>query len=134
LIKFVVTTTEEKLFAEDSSSNYLVQEALRNRVKSASSDEFEFSARATAIIEEIHSRFCTLPLDQLSLPENEPFLDDFEITKENIREEDCEALKQKLLSVIFADSRLFFKLIVSQGYDLALTSAVLPTFDLKHCG
>jgi len=114
--------------------SYLVQEALRNRVKSVSDDEFEFSDRAASIIQEIHSRFRTLPLDQLSLPEQEPFLDDFEITKENIREEECETFKQKLLSLIFADSRLFFKLIISQGYDLALTRAVLPTFDLKYCG
>jgi len=54
----------------------------------------------------------------LKLPENEPFLDDFEITKENIKEEDLETFKEKMLSIIFADSRLFYKLIISQGYDL----------------
>ena len=39
-----------------------------------------------------------------------------------------------MLSIIFADSRLFFKFILSQGYDLYLTRACLPTYDLKYCG
>lgn len=44
LIKLEVTITEEKLFGEDSSSNALVQEVLRNRVQSGqSAEEFEFS-------------------------------------------------------------------------------------------
>ena len=75
-----------------------------------------------------------MPFEQLSLPQNEPFLDDFEITKESIKEEDLESFKQKMLSIILADSRLFFKLIISQGYDLHLTRALLPTYDLKYCG
>mmetsp|Transcript_44966 Transcript_44966/g.59675 ORF Transcript_44966/g.59675 Transcript_44966/m.59675 type:complete len:150 (+) Transcript_44966:1580-2029(+) len=68
------------------------------------------------------------------MPENEPFLDDFEITKESIKEDDLESFKEKLSSIVFADSRLFFKLIISQGYDLHLTRAVLPTYDLSQCG
>lgn len=77
-----------------------------------------------------------MPIDQLTLPEteNELSLDDFEITKQNIKEEDVVSFKQKLLSVILADSRLFFKMILSQGYDLHLTRAVLPTYDLAFCG
>lgn len=135
LIKLEVIVTEAKIFAEDSSANMLVQDFLRDRVKSqASPDEFEFSKQANTIIEEIHARFQKLPLDQLGLPANEPFLDDFEITKDSIKEEDLDSFKQKLLSIIFADSRLFFKLITSQGYDLHLTKAVLPTYDLSHCG
>jgi len=135
LIKFEVTTTEAKLFAEDSSSNFLVQEVLRNRVKAdCAAEDFEFSAQTMQIIDEIHQRFQTLPLEQLKLPENEPFLDDFEITKESIRGEDLDSFRQKVTSVVFADSRLFFKLIISQGYDLHLTRAVLPTHDLSHCG
>lgn len=135
VIKLEVTITAEKLFSEESSSNYLVQEVLRNRVKSDEGEEdFEFSRRAHEIIEEIHQRYRTVPLEQLALPEDEPILEDFEITKENIKEEDFESFKQKMLTIIFADSRLFFKLIISQGYDLHLTRAVLPTHDLSHCG
>lgn len=94
LIKLEVIVTEANIFAEDSSANMLVQEFLRNRVKSqASPDEFEFSKQVDTIIQEIHTRFQELPVDQLSLPANEPFLDDFEITKDSIKEEDLESFR-----------------------------------------
>ena len=135
LIKLEVITNEADLFGENSSSNNLVMDVLRKIVMSESpTGDFELTERTKTIIEQIHAHFQTIPLDQLSLPLNEPFLDDFEITKETIKEEDLESFKQKMLSIMLADSRLFFKLIISQGYDLHLTKAVLPTYDLNHCG
>lgn len=82
LIKLEVTVTEEKIFGDDDTSNRIVQDVLRNRVKSEQdTDDFEFSAQTEQIIKEIHERFQTLPLDQLTLPENEPLLDEFGLTK-----------------------------------------------------
>lgn len=51
-----------------------------------------------------------------------------------IKEDELEEFMQKLQIVIVADTRLFFKLILSQGYDLHLTRAVLPTYDFNYCG
>ena len=61
-------------------------------------------------------------------------LEDFDITKESLKEDDFESVKQKLKVLACADWRLFMKLLISQGYDLWLTKAFLPTNVPKHIG
>lgn len=70
----------------------------------------------------------------MSLPTDEPLLDDFDVTKESLKDDDIDALKAKLKVLACADWRLFMKLLVSQGYDLWLTKAFLPTHVPKYCG
>ena len=86
------------------------------------------------ILEEIHKNFQTIPLEHLSLPTDEPLLEDFDITKESLKEDDFESVKQKLKILACADWRLFMKLLISQGYDLWLTKAFLPTRVPKFIG
>lgn len=52
------------------------------------------------------------------MPTNEDLLDDFELTKEAIKEDDLDSFKMKMASLILADSRLFFKVLFYLGYDL----------------
>jgi len=47
------------------------------------------------------------------LPEDEPLLQDFDITKESIKEDEFNAMLEKLKIVACADWRLFMKLLIS---------------------
>ena len=50
------------------------------------------------------------------------------------KNDEFEEFKGMLMLMLDADSRLFFKLLISQGYDIQLTRATIPTHDLSHCG
>jgi len=73
-----------------------------------------------------------LPIEDLQLPENEPLLSDFEITKSFLKEEeDFETVLGLFSTLADADVRLLYKVFESQGYDVQLTQAALPSFNLQ---
>jgi len=48
-------------------------------------------------------------------------LDDFDLTNETMAEMDLEIMEEMFLNLALADSRLFLKVLESQGYDIWLT-------------
>jgi hypothetical protein len=99
LIKVETTIGQKQVFENDQTSS-TAQEVLRMRlmerrplneidptsVLGLQNDGFKFSERVVEIIRKIHAIFSKLSFEDLYLPENEPLLADFEITKEFLKE------------------------------------------------
>ena len=80
LIKLTVLTTQEQVF-EDSWASSHVQGILAKRLRDS---ENKLSEHTIAILKEIHGNFTKIPLEYLSLPDDEPLLAEMEITKESL--------------------------------------------------
>ena len=138
LIKIETLIGQKAVFTHDKAC-ILAQDVLRMRlterpqlidinfdslIKSEipQSEGFKFSPKVVAIIKQIHENFKKLPLDDLQLPQNEPLLTDFEITKSFLKEEEnFETILGLFSTLADADVRLLYKVFESQGYDLQLT-------------
>jgi len=87
----------------------LAYKALRDRIKSPSSsdDSFEFSPRATKVVESIHKHFTGDQAQFLSLPEHE-ILEGSEFTIDQLKGAPLEEFIQKAQIVADMDPKLFF--------------------------
>jgi len=118
---------QKDVFGNDKASA-IAQDVLRARLterrslrevdvystQSSISDGFKFSDRVVEIIRKIHSIFRQLSLEDLQLPENEPMLADFEITKEFLKEvESFDTVLELFATMAIADVRLLYKLFES---------------------
>lgn len=95
-------------------------------------DGFKFSERVVGIIRKVHAIFSKLSFEDLYLPENEPLLGDFEITKEFLKEvQDFDTVLELFSTMAIADVRLLYKVFESQGFDVHLTEAALPSHNVE---
>lgn len=103
------------------------RKSLSDQVDQSESDfkpsgEFKFSAKVVAILKQIHQNFKKLKPADLELPENEPLLVDFEITKEFLSgDSSFDTILDLFSTLAVADVRLLYKVLESQGYDIHLT-------------
>lgn len=113
-------------------ASIVVQDVMRMRVSKDQNEDgkdFEFNELTLKALEQVHQNYRHYELDQLlSLPKNEPFLEDFELSAEWIKENSFEEFKEKMFSIVFADSRLFFKIMIAFGYDFWMNRVCLPSF------
>jgi hypothetical protein len=79
------------VFSSTSVSS-VVQDVLRQRLKSSDSqtDSFDLNSQAKQVIKQIHHNWHTLK--GLTLPTDEPLLDDFDLTAQSMAEMDLEPL------------------------------------------
>ena len=98
------------MFSSASVSS-VVQDVLRLRIKSASSeaDSFDLNDQTKQVINQIHHNWHTLK--GLTLPTDEPLLDDFDLTPETMAEMDLELMQEMFVNIALADSRLFLKVL-----------------------
>jgi len=93
-----------------------VQDILQYRLteqKEPVGAKIKFSKNVTSIIGKIHNYFKSIPLDELSLPENEPLLEDFEVTKESLRDKDIDQVLTIFEGMAMGDVRLLYKVFES---------------------
>lgn len=77
------------------------------------SGDFKFSTEVTEIIKTIHTNFQNFPIEELSWPENEPLLQDLEITKQTLKDESYATIQDYFLNLALADVRLLYKVFES---------------------
>ncbi len=145
LIK-VETSVGQKQVFENEKSSAIAQEVLRarlterrplnemdaNNVLESQNDGYKFSERVVEIIRKIHAIFRQISFEDLYLPENEPLLVDFEISKEFLKEvQDFETVLELFSTMAIADVRLLYKVFESQGFDIHLTQAALPSHNVE---
>eukprot|EP00347_Sterkiella_histriomuscorum_P020695 403336831 len=129
---------------EDIESSRLVYKVLRDRLQQppkpiqenqveppvvdADSQEFHFSSRVQAILAIIHQNFQTYPLEDLNeLPQSQ-LLEDFDITKDSIKESSLEEFLMKLQQLVDTDVKLFMMVLETQGYDFWFEKVSYPTY------
>ena len=100
-------------------------EYLLNKIREPLVDSFTLSTKAKSVIAKIHQNWQNSP--DLTLPTDEPLLDNLEITRDTLRTVDLETMSEMFINLALADVKLFFKVLQSQGYDLWLTQAALPS-------
>lgn len=87
------------------------------------------------MIQKFHKLFQTIEISQLQIPRDiEDKLADYGIRKETLKSNSTEDVIAKMKTIVLNDSISFFKLVVSQGFDLWLTQACYPVCDIKKFG
>ena len=73
---------------------------------------FQFSPSLQKVLQQIHSNFQVLPLEDMQMPVS-PLLDDFDLTKSAIQDSLFEEFLMKCQFLVDADVKLFMELLES---------------------
>ena len=125
IFKLEVSIMQEQTFDGDAKVKDTLCRALKLRLRlkdQPESDSFEFSDTAKEMIKKFHQLFQAIEINQLTIPKNiEDKLADFGIRKETLRSNSTDDVITKMKTIVLNDTIAFFKLLISQGFDLWLT-------------
>ena len=137
MIKLECFVMQESTFGGPPSVKLTLEKALQARAqKSISEDgDFQLSEAAKQAITKLHKLFQSVEIGKLSIPADiEDKLADFGIRKETLKSNSTEDVLAKMKTILMVDSAVFFKLLVSQGFDFWFSQACFPVCELNKIG